>query len=89
MTHVTCRLTAKNRGQGRNRTVIEYWLRLPLFYPSPLLPLATTAGSLYFTAAAVTLREVSEAVYRVSLRILFCSPIRRAESWSQHGSFCT
>ena len=76
MTHVTCRLTAKNRGQGRNPTVIEYWLRLPLFYPSPLLPLETAAGSLYFTAAAVTLRDVSEAVYRVSLRILFCSPIR-------------
>jgi len=32
MTHVTCRLTAKNRNQLRNPTlVIEYGLRLPFF----------------------------------------------------------
>jgi len=34
MTHVTCRLTAKNRDQLRNpiRSVIEYWLPLPFLH---------------------------------------------------------
>ena len=40
MTHVTCRLTAKNRDQLRNpRSVIEYGLALPL-------PLSTWRGAL-------------------------------------------
>ena len=38
MTHVTCRLTAKNRDQPRNpiRSVIEYGLALPFSYFSLL-----------------------------------------------------
>jgi len=53
------------------------------------LPESTVTAGNGSWKAAVALRDVSEAVYRVSLRTLFCSPIRRAESWSQHGSFCT
>ena len=48
MTHVTCRLTAKNRGQGRNPTVIEYWLRLPLFLPESTVTAGNGSWKLVF-----------------------------------------
>ena len=46
MTHVTCRLTAKNRDQLRNRvisSVIEYGLLLPLLYDCVSLQIYNSA----------------------------------------------
>ena len=80
MTHVTCRLTAKNRDWLRNpiRSVIEHGLPLP-FYSHPIISRCSLFDHtldrtlcLYSSVASRQLTNVSMALYSFPVRDAGC-----------------